>query len=130
MTSPTTTLITSTRHLKIREVADNEHRKNAEQMKIQYAKRKHHQIKTYCAGDSVTVRIPRNERSSTDMPRLLSIFWKLRMIITTFSEFFFVCVCLFLNFLSTTTCTSDFCMNRCENGIISTCYHRICHFQV
>ena len=51
-----------------------------------------------------------------------AMFWKLRMIITAFSEFFFVCVCLFLNFLSTTTCTSDFCMNRCENGIISTCY--------
>ena len=25
-------------------------------------------------------------------------------------------------YLSTSTCTSDFCMNRCENGIISTCY--------
>lgn len=44
------------------------------------------------------------------------------MIITVFSEFFFVCVRLFLNFLSTSTCMSDFCMMRCENGIISTCY--------
>ena len=29
------------------------------------------EIKTHSAGDSVTVRIPRNERSSTDMPHLL-----------------------------------------------------------
>ncbi|KAL5475273.1 hypothetical protein EMCRGX_G027353 [Ephydatia muelleri] len=71
VTIPLAKLTTSTRHLKIREDADNEYRKNAERMKIQYAKRKRHQIKTYSAGDSVTVRIPRNERSSTDMPRLL-----------------------------------------------------------
>ncbi|KAL5489386.1 hypothetical protein EMCRGX_G018475 [Ephydatia muelleri] len=71
VTTPFAKLTTSTRHLKIREDADNEYRINAERMKIQYAKRKRHQIKTYSAGDSVTVRIPRNERSSTDMPRLL-----------------------------------------------------------
>ena len=71
VTIPLAKLTTSTRHLKIREDADNEYRKNAERMKIQYAKRKRHQIKTYSAGDGVTVRIPRNERSSTDMPRLL-----------------------------------------------------------
>eukprot|EP00731_Ephydatia_muelleri_P025035 Em0017g118a len=40
-------------------------------MKTQYAKRKLHQCNTYGAGDTVTVWVPKNERSSTDMPRLL-----------------------------------------------------------
>ena len=64
-------LTTSNRHVNVREAADKEYRKNVERMKTQYAKRKRHQCNTYCAGDSVTVRVPTNERSSTDMPRLL-----------------------------------------------------------
>ena len=64
-------LTTSNRHVNVREAADKEYRKNVERMKTQYAKRKQHQCNTYCAGDSVTVRVPTNERSSTDMPRLL-----------------------------------------------------------
>ena len=76
--------------------ADNEYRKNAERMKIQYAKRKRHQIKTYSAGECHSIRIPKNERSSTDMPRLLCYILEAKMIITAFLEFFFVCVCLFI----------------------------------
>ena len=53
-------LTTSNRHVNVREAADKEYRKNVERMKTQY-----------CAGDSVTVWVPTNERSSTDMPRLL-----------------------------------------------------------
>ena len=44
--------------------------------------------------------------------------WQRRMIITTFSELF---LSVFV-YLSTSTCTSDLCRNRCENGILSTCY--------
>ena len=108
MTSPTTTLTNSTRHLKIREEADNEYRKNAERMKIQYAKRKRHQINLQEIQCSVTVRIPRNERSSTDMPRLLCYILEAKNDHYRLREYFFVCVCLFLNFLSTTTCMSIF----------------------
>ena len=64
-------LTTSERHRKIRQAADQEYRKNAEKMKIQYSKRKRHCVKVYAPGDSVTLRIPKNERSSSDMPRLL-----------------------------------------------------------
>ena len=65
------TLSTSTCHVNIREEADKEYLKNVERMKIQYAKRRQHQCNTYCAGDTVTVRVPKNEQSSTDMPCLL-----------------------------------------------------------
>ncbi len=66
-----TNLTTSERHRQIRLEADKHYRNNAEKMKLQYSKRRRHQIKIYEPGDTVTVRIPRNERSSSDMPRLL-----------------------------------------------------------
>ena len=34
----------------------------------------------------------------------------------------YFCLCLFIHVISTSTCKSDFFMNRCENVIISTCY--------
>lgn len=71
LSNQTSNLTTSERHRQIRLQADKHYRNNAEKMKLQYSKRKRHLIKTYVPGDSVTVRIPRNERSSSDMPRLL-----------------------------------------------------------
>ena len=68
---PFSTLNTSEHHRSIRELADKHYRKNAEKMKLQYAKKKRHQVVTFSSGDNVTLRIPRNERSSSDMPRLL-----------------------------------------------------------
>ena len=72
------TVTTSTRHVNIREAADKEYLKNVERMKTQCAKRKRHQCNTYCAGDSVTVQVPKHERSSTDMPRLLCYVYEVR----------------------------------------------------
>jgi len=69
--SKTDDLATCASHKKIREAADLEYRKNAERMKEQYTKRKHHQIALYKYGDAVTLRIPRSERAKTDMCRLL-----------------------------------------------------------
>ena len=54
-------LTTSNRHVNVREAGDKEYHKNVERMTTQYAKRKQHQCNTYCAGDSVTVRVPTNE---------------------------------------------------------------------
>ena len=68
---PFSTLNTSEHHRSIRELADKHYRKNAEKMKLQYAKKKRHQVVTFSSGDNVTLRIPRNERSSSDMLRLL-----------------------------------------------------------
>ena len=60
------------RHVNIREAADKKYLKNVERMKTQYAKRKQHQCNTtHGAEDTVTVRVPKNERSSANMPRLL-----------------------------------------------------------
>lgn len=66
-----THLTTSERHRQIRIEADKHYRRNAEKMKMQYSKKKRHQIKSYVVGDTVTVRIPPNERSSSDVPRLV-----------------------------------------------------------
>ena len=63
-------LTTCDRHKAIWEAANLEYRKNAERMKLQYAKRKHKQVTVYNFGDKVTLRIPRSERSKTDMSRL------------------------------------------------------------
>lgn len=65
------TLTTSVRHREIRLEADKNYRKNAEKMSLQYSKRKRHQANRYVAGDVVSVRIPRNERSASDMSRLI-----------------------------------------------------------
>jgi len=64
------------RRKSIKEEADFEYRKNAKRMKLQYAKKKRQQIATYKAGDPVTLRIPRSERSKTDMTRLLCYMLK------------------------------------------------------
>ena len=64
-------LTTSEKHRYIREEADRNYRKAAERMKLQYSKLKGKKIRTYALGDKVSLRIPRNERSSSDIPRLL-----------------------------------------------------------
>ena len=68
---PFSTLSTSEHHHNIRELADKHYQKNAEKMKLQYAKKKRRKVVAFSPGDNVTLRIPRNERSSSDMPRLL-----------------------------------------------------------
>ena len=78
MKRPFDHLTTCDRRKLIRKEADFEYRKNAERMKLQYAKRKRQQIASYNEGDPVTLRIPRSERSKTDMTRLLCYVLKIK----------------------------------------------------
>ena len=57
---------TSKKHLKRRQLADQYYRKNAERMKERYNKKRVH---TFDVGDSVSVRIPRIDRAATDLHR-------------------------------------------------------------
>ena len=65
-------------HKAIREAAHLEYRKNAERMKLQYAKRKRKQVTVYNFGDTVTLHIPRSECSKTDMSRLLCYVFEVK----------------------------------------------------
>ena len=61
---------TSSKHLVVRKEADERYRLNAERMKMKYCKDKRKKIVTFCCGDFVSVKIPRLDRTSTDLHRL------------------------------------------------------------
>ena len=63
----------STKHLKLREEADANYRKNAELMQLKYTKGKRKKVLTFNVGDFVSIRIPRIDRASTDSHRLLCV---------------------------------------------------------
>ena len=50
-------------------------------------------IPTYCAGDTVTVLLPKNERSSTDIHVCCAMLMKLDMISTSYSKLLVNFVC-------------------------------------
>ena len=61
-------LATFSKHRLVREKADFQYRRNAERMK-----RKHslmHKVKKFVVGESVSLRIPRIDRTATDVHRL------------------------------------------------------------
>ena len=67
-------LATLIKHRNVREKADIHYRKNAERMK-----RKHslvHKVKKFAVGESVGLRIPRIDRSATDVHRLPCVIVK------------------------------------------------------
>ena len=60
----------SKKHLKLRQEADKRYRQNAERMKMKYCKAKHKKVATFDSGDFVSIKIPRIDRTSTDIHRL------------------------------------------------------------
>ena len=65
-----TVLGTSTKHLAQRLIADVNYRRNAQRMVSLYNTRKRHNVKSFTAGDLVSIKIPRIDRSSTDLRRM------------------------------------------------------------
>ena len=63
-------VVTSPRRSKIREYARKRGLENAEKMKRKYAKRKRVELVDFQIGQNVTVRIPKEDRTSTDNRRL------------------------------------------------------------
>ena len=61
---------TSAKHLSVRKEADERYRQNVERMKIKYCKVKRKKLISYSCGDFVSVKIPRIDRTSTDLHRL------------------------------------------------------------
>ena len=60
----------SKKHLRLRQEADERYRRNAERMKMKYCKAKHKKVATFNPGDFVSIKIPRIDRTSTDIHRL------------------------------------------------------------
>ena len=63
-------LTTSTKHDFLRKEADKQYRINAERMQLKYSKGRRKKVQTFSAGDAVSIRIPRIDRTSTDSMRL------------------------------------------------------------
>lgn len=61
---------TSSKHYKIRLETNIFYKKNAETMKLKYAKRKRTTSVTFKIGDMATIRVPKIDRSCTDQPRI------------------------------------------------------------
>ena len=71
MTSqPSSRLGTSEKHLMTRAEADKCYHQNAERMRLKYCKQKRKKVMTFTAGEYVSVKIPRIDRTSTDFHRL------------------------------------------------------------
>lgn len=60
-------LSTSQKHLERRALADKHYRKNAQRMKDRYNSKK---VQIFKVGDAVSVRVPKIDRSATDLRRL------------------------------------------------------------
>ena len=65
-----TVLATSTKHLAQRLKADVNYRRNAQRMVSLYNTRKCHNVKSFTAGDLISIKIPRIDKSSTDLRRM------------------------------------------------------------
>ena len=63
-------LATMSKHLNVRQEADKLYVRNAERMQQKYCKAKRKKVLTFCQGDYVSIRIPRIDRTSTDLHRL------------------------------------------------------------
>ena len=64
-------LATMQKHKGVHEHADMQYRKGARRMKERFEK--HHKVKRFQVGQSVTLRIPHNDRTSTDPQRLACV---------------------------------------------------------
>ena len=63
-------VVTSPRRIKIREIVRKRGKENAEKIKSRYAKRKRIQVADFYVGQIVTVKIPKQDRTSTDNKRI------------------------------------------------------------
>ena len=68
MKSNSRVLATTEKLLPVRQIADKEYLKNANEMMVKYNLK--HKVKEFHVGDCVTVRIPRIDWASTDPNRL------------------------------------------------------------
>lgn len=64
---------TSEKHLRIRRAADKLYKRNAENMQLKYSKGKRKKVTTFSVGNIVSVKVPRIDRTSTDLRRLVCI---------------------------------------------------------
>ena len=64
------TYSTAKKHKQLRLKADKMYRRNAERMQLKYSKAKRKKIRTFSVGNFVSVKIPRIDRTSTDLHRL------------------------------------------------------------
>ena len=70
---PPPCLGSSEKHLRIRVTADKLYKRNAESMQAKYSKSKRKKIMTFSVGNTVSVKVPRIDRTSTDLHRLIRI---------------------------------------------------------
>ena len=59
------------KHLKFHLEADQKYQQNAERIQMKYCKSKHRKVKNFKLDDFVSIKIPRIDRASTDIHRLL-----------------------------------------------------------
>ena len=64
------TLSTTEKHKLLRLKADKMYQRNAERMQLKYSKAKRKKIRTFSVGNFVSVKIPRIDRTSTDLHRV------------------------------------------------------------
>ena len=69
---------TSRQHIQRRKRALDNYIKSAEKQMYKYSKSKRAKLQPYAVGDYVTVRIPQQDRMSTDLPRLLAVVVEIR----------------------------------------------------
>lgn len=89
-------LATFKKHKNVREKADYFYRRNAERMKKRYSM--HHKIKELAVGQSVSLRIPRIDRTCTDVQRL---------------------PCIVIQVVGR---SRDMYRLRCKSGVLDRCY--------
>ena len=61
---------TSAKHFSLRLEADKRYTQNAERMQMKYCKSKRKSVQTFNVGDFVSIKVPRIDRTSTDLHRL------------------------------------------------------------
>ncbi|XP_062510190.1 uncharacterized protein LOC134186244 isoform X7 [Corticium candelabrum] len=71
-------LATSRQHIQRRKRALDNYIKSAEKQMYKHSKSKRVKLQPYAVGDYVTVRIPQQDRMSTDLPRLLAVVVEIR----------------------------------------------------
>ena len=62
--------VSQKKHLKTRQEADKRYQQNAVHMTMKYCKAKNKKVMTFNLGDFVSIKVPRIDRSSTDIRRL------------------------------------------------------------
>ena len=64
---------TSEKHLRVRTAADELYKRNAERMQVKYCKGKRKKVTTFSVGNVVSIKVPRIDRMSTDLHRVICV---------------------------------------------------------